>query len=276
MRKSALSGKRIVIAGSQKTQEMSMIIEKQGGLPRVRSLQGLTVFNENFIAEPLRKLAAEGADWVIMTTGLGAERMVQSSEALGFREALLASLSQAQIATRGYKTTAFLKKYGLQAAVNDEDGTVESLMKNLGTIDFRGARVWVQLHGEEAPELERFLQDKGALCVHTVLPYRHTPPEWSTLELLLSELEYGVVDAVCFTTAVQVRYLFSYALEQGRLEQLVDAFERKVFAVAVGKVTASALKEFGVQRIIVPEKERMGAMVIELLHFYESLGLKGS
>ncbi|WP_141499835.1 hypothetical protein [Paenibacillus luteus] len=111
MRKSALSGKRIVIAGSQKTQEMSMIMEKQGGLPRVRSLQGLTVVNENFKAEPLWKCAAEGADWVILTTGLGAERMVQSSEALGLQEPLLAALSQAQIATRGYKTTAFLKKY---------------------------------------------------------------------------------------------------------------------------------------------------------------------
>lgn len=56
----ALIGKRIVIAGSQKTNEMSVIIAKQGGMPLVRSLQGLTVFDESLLAEPLQQLASEG------------------------------------------------------------------------------------------------------------------------------------------------------------------------------------------------------------------------
>lgn len=40
--------------------------------------------------------------------------------------------------------------------------------------------------------------------------------------------------------------------------------------VAVGKVTAEAIKEEGIERIIVPEHERMGAMIIELSRYYSN------
>ncbi len=267
----ALIGKRIVIAGSQKTNEMSVIIAKQGGMPLVRSLQGLTVFDESLLAEPLQQLASEGTDWIILTTGIGAESLVKASEKLDIRGSLLAVFSQSKIASRGYKTTAFLKRNGLQAVVNDEDGTIVSLMKNLETRNFEGARVWIQLHGEPAPELEQFLRQKGASLVHTVLPYRHTPPDIRTLEQLLTELEAGAVDVVCFTTGVQVKYLFRYALEQGRIQALLQVFNGSTLAAAVGKVTAQALKKYGVERMIVPETERMGAMIIAISKYYERL-----
>lgn len=35
-----LAGKRIVIGGSRKIEEISTLIEKQGGVPLVRSLKG--------------------------------------------------------------------------------------------------------------------------------------------------------------------------------------------------------------------------------------------
>lgn len=267
----ALKDKRIVIAGSQKTDEMGIIIEKQGGTPVIRSLQGLTVFDETIISDQLKQLANEGADWVILTTGIGAESLVKAAGKLGIDESILNVLTQAKIATRGYKTSAFLKRTGLNAVVSDDDGTVHSLIQNLEACDFKGQRVWIQLHGEPSPELESFLVDKGAAYVQSVLPYRHTPPETSTLETILSELEEGSVDTVCFTTGVQVRYLFRYAIETGREKSLLAAFNGKVLAAAVGKVTAEALKEYGVTRIIVPETERMGAMIIEISHYYESL-----
>ncbi|MGO4185865.1 uroporphyrinogen-III synthase, partial [Paenibacillus sp. TAF43_2] len=102
-----------------------------------------------------------------------------------------------------------------------------------------------------------------------VLPYKHVPPDAATVELLLSELSAGTVDTVCFTTAVQVHYLFKHAIESGRKELLLNIFNQHIVAAAVGKVTAAALKEYGVERIIVPELERMGALVIEIGRYYE-------
>ncbi|MNH47769.1 uroporphyrinogen-III synthase [compost metagenome] len=44
----------------------------------------------------------------------------------------------------------------------------------------------------------------------------------------------------------------------------MKSFDDKVLAVSVGRITSEALKEEGVQRIIMPEHERMGSMIVEL------------
>jgi len=271
----ALQGKRIVIAGSRKTDEMCMVIEKQGGVPIVRSLQGLTMFEEELLEEPLRKFAMQGADWVILTTGMGSDQIVNTSDRLGIKQAVIDRLSQAKIGTRGYKTSAFLKRTGLKAIVSTDDGTMDGLIENLAAFDFEGQNVWIQLHGESAPKLVRFLENKGASQVEAVLPYKHVPPDAATVEMFLTELAAGSFDAVCFTTAVQVHYLFRHAMESGRKERLLNSFDGQTVAAAVGKVTAAALKEYGVERIIVPELERMGALVIEIGRYYERSEGKG-
>ncbi len=43
-----------------------------------------------------------------------------------------------------------------------------------------------------------------------------------------------------------------------------EAFEKQVLAAAVGKVTAEAIRDEGVKRVLAPDIERMGAMIIEL------------
>jgi uroporphyrinogen-III synthase len=265
----ALENKRIVIAGSRKTDEMCLIVEKQGGTPIVRSLQGLTMFDEDLLAEPLRGFAEQGADWVILTTGMGSDSLVAAADKLGIGEAVRMRLAEAKIATRGYKTSAFLKRNGFKAVVSDDDGTMQGLIENLNAFDFSGQRVWIQLHGEPAPELVNFLSAKGASHVEAVLPYRHVPPESDTVEQLLVELAEGEVDAVCFTTAVQVHYLFRFAKETQREELLHQAFGDSVLAAAVGKVTAEALRQYGVKQMVVPELERMGALIIEIGRYYE-------
>ncbi len=45
---------------------------------------------------------------------------------------------------------------------------------------------------------------------------------------------------------------------------MVKSFEEKVLAVSVGRITSEALKEEGIKRIIMPEHERMGSMMVEL------------
>ncbi|MNZ88395.1 uroporphyrinogen-III synthase [compost metagenome] len=71
---------------------------------------------------------------------------------------------------------------------------------------------------------------------------------------------------------MQVQYLFRHARATGREELLLEQFRQGTLAVAVGKVTAQALKEHGVDRIVMPELERMGAMIIELARYYEKGG----
>lgn len=264
-----LTGKRIGIGASRKTDEMSTLIEKQGGKPVVRSLQGTVFLAEREVEPELLKFVHQGADWVIFTTGIGIETLLNISEKIGVKERFLSRIRESKIASRGYKSLSVLKKIEVTPEATDDDGTTRSLIESLREFDFSGKKVMVQLHGEKAPALIQFLE-KGGAEVSFILPYQHIPPETDTVKKLCEEVIRKEMDAVCFTTATQVRSLFEFAREKEFLADLLDAFQVNTVAVAVGKVTAEALKEEGINRVVVPENERMGAMVIELAHYYRS------
>ncbi|WP_348709873.1 uroporphyrinogen-III synthase [Bacillus subtilis] len=264
-----LLGKRVAIGGSRKTEEISTIIEKQGGIPVIRPLQG-TVYLAEEQVEPDLRTFVEGkkADWVIFTTGIGLETLVDVAEKIGLKDEFLQAIRQAKAACRGYKTLSALKKLGITPEASDEDGTTRGLICSLESHDFSGKTVLVQLHGEKAPALMAFLEEKGA-SVLPILPYQHIPPEEETVERLCRELMNGEIDAVCFTTAIQVRSLFDFAKGRGYINEVKKVFEERAIAAAVGKVTAEALREEGITRLLAPEIERMGAMIVELAKYYE-------
>lgn len=264
-----LDNKRVVIGGTRKIEEISTIIEKQGGTPVSRPLQGTVFLAEKEVEPSLQKLADEGADLLIFTTGIGIETLVSISDKLGIKDLFLHRLKEAQVASRGYKTSNALKRMGIKPIAVDQDGTTQGLIHTLEEIDLSNKRVMVQLHGESAPRLIEFLEKKGAI-VETILPYQHVAPEEETVAMLCAELTGKEVDAVCFTTQIQVRSLFDYARKRGCDRELLNSFRESVLAVAVGKVTAEALSEEGVERYIAPDNERMGAMIIELANFYEN------
>ncbi|MEH7075673.1 uroporphyrinogen-III synthase [Neobacillus drentensis] len=263
-----LTGKRVVICGSRKIEEISSIIEKQGGVPLIRTLQGTVFLAEKEVEPDLREFVENRADWVIFTTGIGFETLVDLAAKLGLEDLFLEIIREATIASRGYKTLTALKKYQLKPDVVDEDGTTKGLARALANVDFTRKRVMVQLHGETAPALIKFLESRGA-TVQKILPYQHIAPEDEILERLCNELMFNGCEAVCFTTATQVHSLFTYARERAIVTEIIDSFKEKVIAAAVGKVTEAALKDEGIERIVVPTNERMGAMVIELAKYYQ-------
>ncbi|MBE3570452.1 MAG: uroporphyrinogen-III synthase [Bacillales bacterium] len=265
-----LAGKRVVIGGSRKTEEMSTLIEKQGGTPIVRPLQGTTVFKAEKEVEPdLRRFVDEGSDWTVFTTGLGIQTLLDLAEKIGVQEEFIHKIRTSNVAARGYKTISALKKIGIQPIAVDEDGTTRGLIRALQGIDFSGKKVMIQLHGEKAPLLKQFFQDQGVSDILELLPYQHIPPKQETVDTVCREILHHEVDAVCFTTAIQVHSLFSFAKSQKLDEELVKAFHDTVLPVAVGKVTAEALRKEGIDRYLVPENERMGAMIIELSRYYQ-------
>lgn len=263
-----LTGKRIVIAGSRKIEEMTTLVEKQGGEAVVRSLQGTVMVAEKEVEPQIRQLIDEGADWVILTTGIGGETLLNIAKQLELEVPFLSLFKQAKVAGRGYKAFSVMKQWGIEPAARDDDGTTQGLIRSLQPFDFTGQRVAVQLHGDPAPKLIQFLEERGAK-VTPILPYLHVAPEAKIVNQLCQEIIEAKVDAVCFTAAIQVRFFFDYVKEQGLADKILAAFQSDVLAVAVGKVTAEALNDEGITRVLAPEHERMGAMIMELATYYE-------
>ncbi|WP_332634027.1 uroporphyrinogen-III synthase [Halalkalibacter flavus] len=266
--KTGLNGKKIVLAASRKTEEMSTLIEKQNGAPLVRSLQGTVFKADDQVKEDLQKIVKKQFDWIIFTTGIGTNALLELADELKLKGSFMNVVNDAKIASRGYKTVAALKKIGVTPDVKDDDGTIKGLIQSLEGIDFKGKQVMVQLHGENAPALINYLEESGAE-VMKVLPYQHVDPNFDTVEQLCQELFRSEIDAVCFTAAIQVRSFFKYVKEKQYLEQVLEAFRSNVLAVAVGKVTTEALNEEGIDRVVAPELERMGAMIVEMTRYFE-------
>jgi len=263
----SLHNKRVVLAASRKTDEMSTLIEKQKGTPLVRSLQGTVFLNDTQIKEDLEKIIQEKCDWMIFTTGIGTNALLDVAEKIKMKDQFLQLIHESNVGARGYKTSSALKKIGVIPTVKDEDGTINGLIISLKRFDFKGKRVMVQLHGENAPSLITYLEQAGASVI-PILPYKHVNPDFETVELFCQEVMNSEIDAVCFTAAIQVRSLFKYVKEKRYANEIINAFRNKTLAVAVGKVTAEALHEEGIDRVVQPELERMGAMVVELSHYY--------
>ncbi len=263
---SRLQGKRVAIAAQRRAEELSRLVEKLGGVPVVRPMQGTVFEAREETARALGALLDEGFDWMVFTTGMGTEALFEAAAAHGLEETFREHLGRASIAARGYKTLRALRRRELEPDVRDDDGTTRGLVRRLAPFPWRGRHVAVQLHGDRAPHLLAFLQEQGAR-VTTLLPYRHVPPPEEQVERLVQEVLRREVDAVAFTSPPQVLFLFDHARRRGLHGELVAAFAGATLAVAVGKVTAETLHHEGVRRLVVPSQERMGAMILALADY---------
>ncbi|KQL58054.1 MULTISPECIES: uroporphyrinogen-III synthase [Bacillaceae] len=259
-----LTNYHLALTASRKTDEMQELIRKQGGTSSVRSMQGTVIEDKTIVRAMIRNGLNDDVDWFVFTTGIGIHTFMRHAEEMGVKKAFVQKLNNARIAVRGYKAIAALKKEGVSYEVTSEDGTTKDLLTKLSVFSFQKKNVVVQLYGIPSPEIDHFFSDKQATLT-TWLPYHHLPPEESVADKLLHELVINKkYQAVCFTSALQVKALFSCAEDRGLVEEVIASFDEDVIATAVGKVTAEALYESGVTKVVYPAKERMGAMIIHL------------
>ncbi|ADU94201.1 uroporphyrinogen-III synthase [Geobacillus sp. Y412MC52] len=262
-----MHGKRIALCASRKLDEMTTLIEKQGGTAIIRPAQGTVFSKGSELGEEMRTVIAMRPDWIVFTTGIGFEALLEAADREGMAAQWHRTIKEANVAARGYKTVTALKQIGVTPVAVSEDGTTKGLIAALYGHDFADKNVVVQLYGDTAPALKQFFLEQGALYTE-LLPYRHIAPDEETLATLYKEIVGREVDAVCFTSAMQVRFFFSFAREKKEIAPLLDAFRTDVVACAVGKVTKEALEEEGVDRVIAPEHERMGAMIVTLARYF--------
>lgn len=265
-----LTNKRVAVTGSRKLEEISTMIEKKGGTALHRPIQETVKCPFTEFEEEIRQFAEHGSDWVVLTTGIGTTVLLEAAEHFGVLDEFLHHMKKAKVAARGYKTHQVLKKHDIEPIAVDDDGTNVGLLRALEPFSFTGQNIYIQLHGEPVPILTHFFEEKKA-HIQEVLPYKTIVPNPDIVEQLVDEILKREVDAVAFTASPQVRVLFQMAEQKGVLAQLINAFSQEVVAVAVGKVTGSELKERGIKRIVMPEYERMGAMIVALDEYYKNV-----
>ncbi|MEK4922675.1 uroporphyrinogen-III synthase [Cytobacillus sp. FSL R5-0569] len=265
-----LEGKRIALLGSRKVAEVSKIVENFGGTPFSRPAQGTVFLDELKLENYITRIVNGKYDWIIITTGIGLETLYHCAEKMEMKEKFISALQNMKIAARGYKAVNMLKKLGCTPLVRDDDGSTAGLIRGLSAFTLNQSKVAIQLHGNPIPALVQWLQSQNA-TFEEILPYIHISPDKQVMEKLLEEILNGKVDAAIFTSTPQVRNLFHHAEQNSIVNELQHAFSQQTIALAIGKITAEALYTKGLNRVIFPQKERIGSAIVELSNYYQQL-----
>lgn len=260
-----LKNKRIAVTGGRKGEEIRTLIEKQGGKAFIRPAQGTVFTNEAHVVQSIQEIIENPPQLLIFTTGMGEKRMAEIAEANGLGKPYEQLLRTVPIAVRGTKTLQHFKQKGITPGTVADRGTMNQLEHSLA---IENQSIALQMHGENVPTFIKTLEQANN-NVRTIYPYEHTPPEEAVVEQLVEEMESGLLDAVAFTSAIQVRYFFDYVENKKKKSAILSLLNDEILPVAVGEVTEEHLKERGVERVLTPTTPRMGAMVMAMSKYYQ-------
>jgi uroporphyrinogen-III synthase len=201
-------------------------------------------------------------DYIVFYTGVGVDflfRAVNKPEAL----------SRSKILARGPKAVAALKRAGIRVDLVAEQPTTEGIIQTLSKHELKGKSVLVQLYGQDNPELQSALEAMGSRVTGLSLYSYDYASDGAAITELLRKIRAHEVDAICFTSGPQIRFLIEAAEAQGVAADVRQHLQNDVVVVSVGEVTGRALEAAGVKPHVMPEEPRMGTMVKALAEFYE-------
>ena len=211
-------------------------------------------------------LATGKFDLVILLTGVGTRRLFDEAAAANRLEDVIATLRRSVVVSRGPKPVPVLREHGIKAThVAPEPHTTTELLATLDALSVAGRRALVVTAGEPFAEPSASLRARGATAVELQLyEWALSPTDEARIDETIDQIIAANVDAVLFTTQVQVRHVFDVATRRGVSDTLVAALREHVIVGAVGPTVEQALAHLGLDSDVVPEHPKMGHLVVAL------------
>jgi uroporphyrinogen-III synthase len=121
----------------------------------------------------------------------------------------------------------------------------------------------VQRYGAANQLLRETLEGRGA-HVEEIATYRWAlPADTQPLSRLIDALARSSIDAVVFTSAVQIHNLCAFAEKSAQASELADQLNRVVVA-SIGPVCSRALREHGVRPTFEADPPKLGPLLASL------------
>ncbi|MFB4317145.1 uroporphyrinogen-III synthase [Actinomadura sp. 21ATH] len=260
-----LAGFAIGVTAARRHEELATLLERRGArVVNAPAIRLVPLSDDAELLKATERCIESRLDHAVVTTGIGFRAWLETADGWGLRDALIAKLGGVSILARGPKARGAIRQAGLQERWSPESESCAEVLKYLLDRDLTGARVAVQLYGEELPEFTGALRAAGAEVIEIPV-YRWSRTEDSTpLRRLVGQAVAGTVDSITFTSSPAVAATLAVAAEDGLEEALLEALRTHVVAACVGPVTAQPLVERGVPTVQ-PERARIGALVRALV-----------
>ena len=251
-----LTGRRIALPEHRELDRLATMLEAEGArILRCPLMAIVDAADPAPVLAWLRLLAGGVFDDLVFLTGEGVDRLVATARTAGIGDQVVAALGRVRTFTRGPKPARALHALGWSAQVPSATPTSQGVMDALRAHPLAGRRVGVQLYGDDpSTALIALLEQKGAQ-VFPVAPYRYAPAsDDQSVVATIAEMASGSLDAIAFTTAMQVERLFQVASNQGVEPALRQGLGR-IFVAAVGPIVAGCLEKRGIRVDCVPQKQ---------------------
>jgi uroporphyrinogen-III synthase len=266
-----LKGKRIAVPEMRELEVFSGLLERRGA--EVLRCPLVSIYDTPHSAQVLAfvvTLADGGFDDFVLITGEGLTRILSCIDKHdpALRPRFIEGLGKLRTITRGPKPARALRVLGLKAGIEATEPTTDGVIKSLAAHPLDGRRMAVQLYGNDPNvTLMRFLRERNAQ-VTTVAPYVYgNAADDATVHALLERMAAGEVDAIAFTSKLQIERLVT----QHPAPLVRRALTRTKIA-AVGPIVAEAIRAAGFEVASSPEHSWfMKPLVVALS---EQLGAK--
>jgi uroporphyrinogen-III synthase len=261
-----LSGKTVAVPEGRQLAKFVRMLKDQGAdtveVPLVRIED---VSDPVPIEVWLDRMIAGLFDDFILLTGEGLVRLLGFAERGGRREGFIAALKSMRTITRGPKPAAALHALGLHPGLAAKVPTADGVRESLSREHLAGRQIAVQLYGQETlPALIEFLERQGGV-VSTVAPYTYVDGIEDAVGVsFVKKLTRGEIDAIAFTSGIQIKTLFDWAARHGLSDELATGLRRTAVA-SVGPACTATLAQYGVDVEIAPSRSFFMRPLVEAL-----------
>ena len=260
-----MRSKVVAILETRTGEHLAELIARRGATPLLApALEEVPDVDPKAVAALIIEWRTDPFDTVIFQTGVGTRALFQVADAGAMTEELLCLLERARVVVRGPKPVGELNSRGVRIDIRaGSPFTTETVLAALGEVPMQGSRVLVQRYGAANQLLRDTLQSRGARFEELATYRWALPADLQPLRRLLEALAQSRVDAVVFTSAVQIHNLYAVAEQLGRSEGLAAEINRAIVA-SIGPVCSRALREHGVTPTFEASPPKLGPLLAAL------------
>jgi len=253
-----LAGKRVVVTrAAEQSESLCREMETRGATPILFPLISFAPPDDFApLDSALRDLSQ--FDWLFLTSQNVLRALLERSASLGL--SLVKAAGSIRIATVGPATAASARDAGLTVSHVASNHHGLALAEELDA-ELLGCHIFLPRSDRAHPDLPQALRRLG-VEVTEVVAYRTVRPG-DPDPSVLAQLSEGEADAVLFFSPAAVQHL-KELLGEPRFR----ALQEKAIFTAIGPVTARALRDAGVERIVSAADTTISAVVSALEEFF--------
>ena len=260
-----MKSKVVAILETRAGAHLAELVARRGGVPMLApALEEVPDVDPQAVLSLLERWRVDPFKICIFQTGVGTRALFSATDAAHLTMKLKELLAASMIVVRGPKPVGELNARGIRIDIRAASPfTTETVLTALAGTAVTDCSILVQRYGATNQALAQALEARGA-TVHEIATYRWgLPANTQPLVELLDALRQGRVDAVVFTSAVQMHNLYQIAQKAGDAADLAGHLNRSVVA-SIGPVCSRTLRDYGVTPTLEANPPKLGPLLSAL------------